>query len=356
MLCRSAGRDDATSETHPPPAPSIFNPFPHATSGTLAPGLASLAPAPAPADPALDCSAGYFYSSSDGACLACTAAPGFACAGGGGRNASGAPCPEGHFCAGGAAAAAPCTCAAACPAGAPTPADPLDLVWTLTTLGSGVAGAADGAAAGGGADARLAPWGVSARADAAGTAYFSQQATSVLRALAPAGAVRTLLGRAGAPGAADGVGTNALASGPNEPALDAPRGLLYFADGAGTRLRALRLNDSVVSTLVRSARGLAVNVDGPAESTANLVGAAGVAVDAAGATIFVSCHAPCLVRALRGGRLVTVGGREGVCDFADGVGSNALFRSPYGLTVAQDGTVYLADQGNFHVRVMHAVT
>ena len=47
----------------------------------------------------------------------------------------------------------------------------------------------------------------------------------------------------------------------------------------------------------------------------------------------------------------TVAG-SGVCAFADGVGTAAKFCYPFGIAVASNGAVFVADTGNYRVRIV----
>lgn len=305
------------------------------------------------ASSAQPCAAGYWGATGQSAptCSGpCTAAPGWGCAAGS-TSPNGTLCAAGFFCTGGAAPPVPCTCPSAC-AGTGTPADPLDLVWSVSTAaGSGTVGSLDGQ----GAAALVQPFGMSATPDAAGNVYFSESTFNRVRVLSPSGAVSTLIGT-GTAGAANGVGTMASISNPNDAFVDSARGILYLADAGNSLIRSVELATAAVSTFAGIA-GVAGSTDGFV-SVATL-NPTGVACDAPPPTgwgaVYVTQYNTHTVRMIVGGVVFTIGG-TGSAGFANGIGTAALFNQPWGMTARADGTLYVGDQGTSRIRVMDPVT
>jgi sugar lactone lactonase YvrE len=125
--------------------------------------------------------------------------------------------------------------------------------------------------------------------------YVADAGNHAVRAVSGNGVVSTLAGStAGATGAANGVGTAALFSGPLALALDATGASLYVSEGGNHALRAVNLATAAVSTL------------------------AGLGVPA----------------------------------FADGPAPFAAFNYPNGLAVANATVFFVGDQKNFRVRML----
>ena len=76
----------------------------------------------------------------------------------------------------------------------------------------------------------------------------------------------------------------------------------------------------------------------------------GVAV-AAGGTVYVADVSNNRIRAINPttSRVSTLAG-SGTEGFADGTGTNAQFNRPYGVAVAPNGTIYVADTHNHRIR------
>ena len=51
-------------------------------------------------------------------------------------------------------------------------------------------------------------------------------------------------------------------------------------------------------------------------------------------------------------RVETFAGVPGLSGYRDGEAANALFESPYSVSVSDDGTVYVADSGNYRLRTV----
>jgi DNA-binding beta-propeller fold protein YncE len=137
------------------------------------------------------------------------------------------------------------------------------------------------------AEARFdAPAGLAATADGA-TWYVADEAAHVVRRIdATAGAVDTLAGQPGEAGALDGPLDAARFDTPTALALDEARGRLYVLDDGNLCLREIDLGTGTVLTLA-GRPGVKGADDGPADQ-ATFAGPRGLALDAAGARLFVT--------------------------------------------------------------------
>ena len=207
-----------------------------------------------------------------------------------------------------------------------------------TLAGTGTAGSTDGPAA----TAQFnGPLGVAV--DAAGTTvYVADQGNRKIRVISN-GQVSTLAG-SGATGGADGPAAAASFRSPFGVAVDA-QGRVYVADYQGNNIRLI--SGGVVSTLAGT--GTAGSADGPA-AAAQFNQPYGLAVDAAGA-VYVADHGNAKVRVIRDGQVSTVAG-SGTLGYADGPAATARFASVTGVAVDGQGSVYVADPNNNRVRLI----
>ena len=212
----------------------------------------------------------------------------------------------------------------------------------VTTLaGTGTEGFADGP----GTNAQFNnPYGVAVAPN--GTVYVADRFNNRIRATNPAtGEVTTLAGN-GTQGFADGPGNTAQFNDPTGVAV-APNGTVYVADVINNRIRAINPTTGQVTTL--AGNGTVGFADGPG-NTAQFNDPTGVAV-AAGGTVYVADVSNNRIRAINPttSRVSTLAG-SGTEGFADGTGTNAQFNRPYGVAVAPNGTIYVADTDNHRIR------
>ncbi|MCE5238002.1 hypothetical protein LLH23_05875, partial [bacterium] len=194
------------------------------------------------------------------------------------------------------------------------------------------------------------PSGVAAASDGAVYVTGGNQVLKV-----QGGAVSVLAGD-GVAGYVDGLGTAARFDNPTGIAQNPVDGSLIVADYTRHRIRRVTL--AGVASLV-AGTGVEGGTNGTG-STATFSRPAGVAVDAAG-VIYVAEQGGHRVRriALSSGDgtlpshyLVTTLAGSGAAGFAEGNGTAASFNGPRGVAVDEDGNVYVADAGNYRVRVV----
>lgn len=163
---------------------------------------------------------------------------------------------------------------------------------------------------------------------------------------APAARTVDTLAGSGAAGWKDGAGAEAQLHYPYGIAADG-RGSLYVADYQNHRIRKLT-PDGQLTTLAGT--GEAGFRDGPA-AQALFANPRGLAVDAEGGVIVVDTGNVRVRRIAPDGTVTTLAG-TGEAGFADGAGAGARFADPRGVAVGPDGRIYVADTGNFRIRVL----
>jgi sugar lactone lactonase YvrE len=160
----------------------------------------------------------------------------------------------------------------------------------------------------------------------------------------------TLAGNAGY-GSSDGAGANAQFNYPQGVAVD-NSGNVYVADSRNNTIREIT-PAGVVSTIAGSP-GLRGNADGNGGS-ALFSSPGGVAADGSGNLYVADTLNHTIRKVTTAGStwlVTTVAGEAGVAGTNDGVGTNALFRSPGAVAVDQSGRLYVADTYNDTVRLV----
>jgi hypothetical protein len=212
----------------------------------------------------------------------------------------------------------------------------------VTTLAGSTLGYADGT----GTAAQFSnPWDVAV--DAVGNVYVADEFNHRIRKVSPTGVVTTLAGSTA--GYADGTGTAAQFENPRGVAVDAAGNVYVTEGGVGGNWGSHRIRKvsptGVVTTLAGAELGGYADGTGAA---AQFWTPAGVAVDAAG-NVYVAEWDNHRVRKVSPTGVVTTlaGSTSG---YADGTGTAAQFRSPFGIAVDAAGNVYVADWDNHRVR------
>ena len=202
-----------------------------------------------------------------------------------------------------------------------------------------VAGSTGGSADGTGAAAQFYYLtGVAVAGD--GTIYVADKDNHKIRKVTPNGVVTTFAGSTS--GYAEGTGTAAQFSQPYNVTVDA-NGNVYVADAGNHRIRKIT-SAGVVTTLAGGSQG---DANGTGEA-AQFYYPYGVAVDAAG-NIFVADTFNQKVRKITpAGAVTNFAGSTG--GSTDGAATAAQFNYLTGITVAADGTVFVADKDNHRIR------
>ncbi|HQR44878.1 MAG TPA: NHL repeat-containing protein [Thermoanaerobaculia bacterium] len=207
-----------------------------------------------------------------------------------------------------------------------------------TVAGSGELGSADGTGT-----AASFWWPEGVVADARGNLYVADSGCNKIRKILPGGVVTTLAG-SGYSGSTDGTGAAATFFYPRGVAVDGA-GNVYVTDSGSRKIRKVSAG-GVVTTLAGT--GMHGNIDGPA-AEATFAAPTGIAVDAAG-NLYVANTATDTIRKITPSGTVSTLAGSGEKGSADGKGTAATFRSPYGLALDAEGNVYVADHGNEKIR------
>ncbi len=215
----------------------------------------------------------------------------------------------------------------------------------VTTIAGkpGAAGSADGPAL----QARFhSPQGLAV--DAAGTIFVADTGNCTIRAISPAGDVRTIAGEAGVLGDADGPGAAARFRNPTGLAVDGA-GTVFVTDSFSATIRTVSPAGEV-QTLAGTAGEFGDN-DGIG-SAARFKQPVGVAVDGTG-HVYVTDATTATIRAIdAAGHVTTLAGKSGATGSADGAGSDARFNFPRGIAVDGSGNIHVADAFNHTIRLV----
>lgn len=183
--------------------------------------------------------------------------------------------------------------------------------------------------------------------DGVGNVFVADTANQTVRRIDASGMVITWAG-SGMAGAVDGDGTAASFNMPWRVSAAAD-GTLYVTDTYNQRIRKISSTGSV-STL--SGSGSIGATDG-APASASFYYPFGVAVAVDG-SVYVADNSNQLIRKLAPNGSVSTWAGSGSAAFADGTGTAASFQSPYGIAVGADGAVYVADTNNQRIRKISA--
>lgn len=211
-----------------------------------------------------------------------------------------------------------------------------------------------GSVDGTGTTARLASP-VNMAVDGAGTLYVADNRNSTIRKVVfSTGAVTTLAGSAGSNGSTDGTGTAARFYGPEGIAIDST-GNLYVADQGNHIVRKVTASTGAVTTLAGSA-GIPGIADGTGPA-ARFTSPIGVALDGAG-NLYVTDLLNHTIRkvAISSGVVTTLVGAPGQAGSADGIGTAARFREPFGIASDGAGFLYVSENWNHTIRKIEVTT
>jgi sugar lactone lactonase YvrE len=158
------------------------------------------------------------------------------------------------------------------------------------------------------------------------------------------GAIVSTLAGSGGGAFLDGQGTLASFLVPCGVAVDGS-GNVYVADNGNNRIRKISLSGDV-TTLAGSGTSGYADGQGTAASFRNPFG---VAVDGSG-NVYVTDMNNHRIRKITSSGIVTTLAGSGTHGYADGQGTSASFSSPQGVAVDGIGNVYVADHGNNRIR------
>jgi sugar lactone lactonase YvrE len=212
-----------------------------------------------------------------------------------------------------------------------------------TVAGSGTLGFSDGP----GTNAIFyRPYGIAVDL-VSGNIFVSDRYNHRIRRITPGGFVSTISGGATA-SFADGTGLNARFNYPQGISIDNSGNNLYIADTDNQRIRKLTISTNIVKTIAGS--GVPGDVNGLG-TDATFSSPSGVSIDTTG-NIYVT-DLNNLVRKIDAlsGMVTTIAG-SGVPDFFDGASTVAMFNGPTGIfaDVSSGNNLYIADNNNHRIR------
>lgn len=204
-----------------------------------------------------------------------------------------------------------------------------------TIAGSGVAGFKDGAASGAEFDG---PVGVAV--DKSGNIFVADAYNDRVRKITTDGNVVTVAG-AGTPGFQDGDAASAMFDTPSGVAVDKD-GNAFIADTGNGAIRKITPQGEVITIAKR---------DESAEDAPALLGRpVGIVVTHDGFLFVADAGSNRVLRIAPEATVNPYAGRS--AGFADGLGLNADFNAPSGITIDREGTLYVADAQNYLIRVI----
>lgn len=185
-----------------------------------------------------------------------------------------------------------------------------------------------------------------AAVDTQGNIYLADSRNQVIRKVTPTGLVSTLAGLPGVPGSADGTNSSARFQGPVGVAVNQV-GNVYVGDEGNRTIR--KITPAGVVTTLAGLAGAAGSADGT-NTTARFRSPDGVAVDDSGNVYVADSGNQNIRKVTSAGVVTTLAGLALSSGSADGTNSTARFRSPVGLSLDPEGTIYVADSGNHTIR------
>ncbi|MCF6169152.1 IPT/TIG domain-containing protein [Lutibacter sp.] len=205
----------------------------------------------------------------------------------------------------------------------------------VTTLAGSTAGFSNGT---GSAAQFYTPIGLAI--DSQGTIYVADSDNHKIRKITPNGEVNTFVGSS--IGYADGTGTAAQFNSPTGITID-NQDNIYVADELNHKIRKITPS-GVVTTLAGSTEGYA---DGTS-STAQFSRPARLTIDPQG-NVYVADPFNHRIRKITpNGEVTTFAGS--IQGYAEGIGTEAQFNYPGGLTIDSENSIYVADAFNHRVR------
>jgi sugar lactone lactonase YvrE len=212
---------------------------------------------------------------------------------------------------------------------------------TSARVVSTFAGGTRGFADGTGTDAKFyAPYGITIHRST-GDMFVADVVNNAIRKVTSGGVVSTYAGT-GSQGSTDATGTSASFFSPYAVTVD-PSGNVFVADYSNFLIRKIDTS-RVVTTFAGSTEGDANGVG----TNAQFKSPTGVVIDAAG-HLYVADYVNNVVRLVNGKQVVTTYAGYATGD-ADGTGTDVLFSNPFALAATTNGKVYMVDVGNNKIK------
>ena len=185
--------------------------------------------------------------------------------------------------------------------------------------------------------------------DGGGNLYIADRANHRIRKVSTSGIIITVAGIGSNGYSGDGnLATTARLNNPTGLVVDA-RGNLYIADQSNYCVR--KVNPAGVITTVAGTGTQGYSNDGISATSAQLSSPTGVTVDARGNLYIVESYYHRIRKVNTSGIITTVAGSSNGCDRGDcGPAIAARLKSPFGITITDDGNLYIADVGDHRIR------
>jgi hypothetical protein len=154
-------------------------------------------------------------------------------------------------------------------------------------------------------------------------------------------------------GSTDGTGTNALLASPFGIAISLSR-VIFVADKSNHVIRKITTNVVVTHYAGGLSGGASSGSSNGIGTNAGFNNPSGIAVDTNG-NLYIMDNYNNLVRvADTSASVTTLAGGQGslTSGYANGVGTNALFRNAFGIAIATNGKVFVGDSGNYAIRMI----
>lgn len=182
--------------------------------------------------------------------------------------------------------------------------------------------------------------------DASGNVFVADYSANVIRMITAAGVLSLVAGTSPTPGSTDGASTAALFNAPSAVAVDSANNL-YVADTSNNTIRKITSGGTVTTLAGLAGRSSSVNGTG---SAARFEDPYAIAVDSSGNAYVADGTDHSIRKITAAGVVTTLAGNPGAFGSTDGSGSAALFKTPLGIAADSNGTVYVADTGNYTIR------
>jgi sugar lactone lactonase YvrE len=181
-------------------------------------------------------------------------------------------------------------------------------------------------------------------ADGDGNVFVVTDLEASIRRITPAGEVSTYAGSPGRPGQLDGFRLEALFTQPRGLAFDG-NGNLYVFDFPNIR----RISQAgQVSTVFRASSDPAGRYS--REDITVFSGGGGAVIDSTGNLYVAATSEHVVLKMTPAGVISTLAGQLGTSGSADGLGINARFHFPKGITIDRVGNLYVGDLNNSTIR------
>jgi len=183
-------------------------------------------------------------------------------------------------------------------------------------------------------------------ADAAGNLFIADSQNHVIRKIGTNGLVSTFAGQAGMPGSGGGSGSQAQFDTPSGIAV-AHNGDFYVSDTGNHMVR--RITSAGVVSPIAGLAGQSGFTNG-LRTAARFNSPLGITVAGEG-TIFVADSGNHLIRAIApDGNVTSVAGRAENWGSQDGAGDSARFNGPVGMALDAQGDLFVSDSNNHTIR------